>query len=297
MSILVEPFPVTNNILEGITNVNAGNIITIVRNDPNYLKTRFGVSQGYQSNGFLTELYAYFEGNSLAEAPLPEIFPEESETSRLTKTLNVMWGADTQKYYLGFWLAKTLNPTASDWRYRGKIALLKNAGYPYALNRPFDLLTDNVTRQFGENWCLGVSIQDAGFGFLKGNDLLTIDGCWIQDNRIFKDEIIPIAVTGGTVQQVSQNRNTEIFTMGQTRRQLFDTNSVAISRTVQNRSTAASLYLAYSDYTPTNTNSNQIVPPNSLIAIPANSVKNPIWATGSTTSIPVTTVDIFNAAQ
>jgi hypothetical protein len=295
VSILVEPFPVTHNILESLTNVTAGNIVTIVRNDPSYLKTRFGVNQGYQSNGFLTELYCYFEGNSLTEAPLPEIFPEESETARLTKTLNVMWGADTQKYYLAFWLSKVLNPTAADWKYRGKISLLKNAGYPYAINRLFDLLTDNVTRQFGENFCLGVSVQDAGNGLLKGNDILTIDGVWVQDNRIFKSEIIPIAVHGGTVQNITQNKDAEVFSMGMARRLVFDGNTSRISATVQNRSAAASIYLAYGDYTPTSTNCNQVIPPNTTGAIPFNEFRQ-IYAVASTTNVPVTAIQIYNAA-
>jgi hypothetical protein len=251
----IEPFPLTHTILEKLGVEQGENIITIVRNDPEIYKNRFGIQDKYYVNGFLSELYCYSEIDSLAETPIPNYESTDSDTAKLNKTLAVVWAGP--RFHLCTWIAKTLNPSADSWVKTGMISLLNSAGYPYRRDRPLDLLTDNLAREFGENTCIGVSLKGVGYGLPDVRDLINIDGAWKQDCRIVQPDFIPVLVSGGTVQPVTQRERIKDLTISSINANrkvsVLAINNTRLSAAIANTSQSSTFYYAERDITPTST--------------------------------------------
>jgi hypothetical protein len=265
----IEPFPITETIAQKITLLNADNIITIVRNDPAYYRTEFAIDDPYYVNGFLSELYCYSEIESLPEVPIPNYETVDSETTKLNKTLQIVWGGP--RFHLCTWISKSLNPTPDTWILTGMTSLLNSQGYPYRRDRPLDLLTDNLAREFGQNTCIGVSIRNVGHGLPDARDVINIDGAWKRDCRIVRPDFIPVLVSGGTVQNVTQfqrTRDLSIAAVNATKK----TTALAptagrITASVQNTHVSATLYYAERDITPTSTDNDGTIAPGATRAV------------------------------
>lgn len=282
--------PITFDILEKIPSENAS-IIPIVYNDPDYARNRYVIPEGYICNGFLTELYVYAEIDSLAENPLPSYLAEDTETERVVKTLNAQWGSTVPKFYLQLWRWRE---ASSEWLPRGKISLTNQYGYPYTISRPLDLLTDNIARDFGEKFKLGVSIVDAGFGLLKTIDRVIVDGTWKQDIRIIKPDTPVISVQGASVVNVTQYRNSNQGTVGTTRRNLLDANNARISATVLNTHATNTLYIAERDITPSATNNDGAIPAGGSKNI-TTGYKGIVYGLASAINTSYTATETYNA--
>lgn len=266
----IQPLPITFSILRRITQEDGGNIIQIVKNDGDFLRNVLGVRETYRSNGFLTSLSSYFEGDSLPESPLPQYLSTDDESTRTLKTLNQVWGSATPKFYCRVWLSLKQNPTISDWFPWGKYSLLNNEGYPYSIDEPLNLLTRGLTEQFQENYSIGISILDAGWGFLKPDDTLIIKGCWIQDNRIIQpDPIQQVVVQGGTVQNVTAYRNILSGNAGTSRRIILPANSKRIFASIKNTATSGSIFVAYRDIAVSSANNDGAISAGNTLLVPA----------------------------
>jgi hypothetical protein len=286
---VIQNLPMTFDILE-VLPAGSSDIVTILYNDPTIASTRFGITEGYFSNGFLTELYVYAEIDSLPEIPLPDYQSEDTEAERVVKSLNAVWGSEVPKFYLQLYRWKE---STSTWLRRGKISLTNQYGYPYGLSRPLDLLTDNIARDLGEKCKIGVSIVAADNGLLKSNDFVVIDGCWKQDVRIVKPDTPVISVVGSTVVNVTQYSKINSGTMGTTRRIAFDANTNRISATVKNDSATATIYIAERDITPSSTNNDGSIPPNGS-RIVTSTYKGTVYMAASAAATPWTTTEVYN---
>lgn len=284
----IQPLPITFDILEKLP-AQTGDITTIIYNDPSYAANRFGITQGYQSNGFITELYAYCEIESLDEVPLPDYQLEDTQSDKIIKTLNSVWGPDTPKYFLQLWRWKA---SANTWYPRGKISLTNPSGYPYTISRPLDLLTDNVARDMGEGFKLGVSIVDAGNGFVKSNDSVIIDGSWKQDVRIVMPDQPVISVQGASVTNVTQYANVSSSTTGTTRKIMLNANTGRISATIQNTHASNTIYIAYSDYTPNATTNDGAIAAGSSRNV-TSGYKGIVYSTGSALNTSYTVTEVY----
>lgn len=285
----IQNLPITFDILEKIPATSSA-IVEIINNDVNYAKTKYGITEGYVCNGFLTELYIYAEIESLAENPLPEYLAEDTEAEKVIKTLNAMWGSSVPKFYIQLWRYKE---STNEWLPRGKISLTNQYGYPYTISRPLDLLTDNIARDFGEKYRLGVSVIDAGSGLLRSDDLVIIDGTWKQDIRIIKPDTPVISVVGSTVQNVTQTQKILSGTMGTTRRIAFDANTARISAIVKNDSSTATIFIAERDITPSSSNNDGSIPPNGS-RIVTSTYKGTVYMAASAAATPWTTTEVYN---
>ena len=285
----IYPLPITFDILEKLP-AQSSEIITLIYNDPAYALTRFGITEGYQSNGFITELYVYCEIDSLAETPLPEYQLEDTEAERIIKTLNNTWGSTVPKFYLQFW---RWSLKLNQWLPRGKVSLLNNQGYPYTLSRPLDLLTDNIARDMGEKFTLGVNVVDAGFGLLKSIDSVVIDGCWKQDVRIIKPDTPVITVQGASVTNVIQYQRINSGTVGVTRRIAFDANVNRISAAVVNNHGANTIYIAERDITPSASANDGAIPAGGSRNI-TTGYKGTVYMAASAASTSWTTTETYN---
>lgn len=287
----VQPLPITFDILEKIPS-QSSDIITIIYNDPTYAFTRFGVTEGYQTNAFLTELYVYCEIDSLAEVPLPDYQLEDTESDRVVKTLNSVWGSDVPKFYLQLWRWKE---SLNTWLPRGKISLLNNFGYPYTISRPFDLLTDNIARDMGEKHKLGVSIVDAGQGLLKTIDSVIIDGCWKQDVRIIAPDKPVVSVQGASVVNVTQFKNVSDSTVSASvRKTVMAANTTRISGIITNNHASNTIYYAERDITITSTNNDGAIPAGGSRNV-TNGYKGNVYILGSGAATSYTATETYTA--
>lgn len=300
----VDPVPKTFSILRRVTSLDEGNIIQIVRNDPNWLKSNAGITARYVTNGFLTDLSTYFSSDSLDKVPFPNYQVTDSEGERTLKTLNLVWGANTPKFYGQLWLSTKLDPVydplspdTGDWVRWAKYSLINNEGYPYSIDEPLNLLTKGMSFDFDAPYSIGFSVLDADWGYLKTIDTLNIKGTWKQDNRVIQDDpVVPIIVQGGTVQQITQYRNTSSGTVGTTtRRLLLAANSKRIAATIKHGSTATNtVYIANRDITPSSTNNDGSVTAGSSYTVPSTYTGD-VWGIGSTINTPYESMEIYNA--
>lgn len=284
----IQNLPITFDILEQIP-ASSSSIITLINNDPSYASSRFGITEGYQSNGFITELYAYSEIVSLADVPLPDYNLEDTQSDKIVKTLNSVWGTSTPKFYLQLWRWKA---STSTWLPRGKISLTNPSGYPYTISRPLDLLTDNIARDMGENFKLGVSIVNAGSGLLTASDVVIIDGCWKQDVRIVKPDTPVISVQGASVTNVTQYQTIISSTTGTTRKIMLNANTGRISATIQNTHGSNTIYIAYSDYTPNATTNDGAIAAGASRNV-TSGYKGIVYSTGSAVNTSYTVTETY----
>lgn len=182
-------------------------IQTLVFNDKEPLLTAYTglITSGTTwVNGYLKDWKCYAEINSLAEQPFPNLPEFATDSERLSATLNVEWGSP--RFHCCIWSTNRLNPSniPSDghWTLEGKFSLYKAFGYPYRIYYPFDLLTNNIAREFGENVRFGFSIENVGYGYPlttgTNQDIITFSGNWTQEVIVVSPEPLPVIINNNT---------------------------------------------------------------------------------------------------
>jgi hypothetical protein len=176
-----------------------------------------------------------------------------------------------------------------------KYSLINNEGYPYSIDEPLNLLTRGLTEPFQENYSIGISIVDAGWGYIKSADTLVVKGCWTQDNRIIQpDPIQQVIVQGGTVQQVTAYRNILSGNLGTARRILLPANSKRIFASIRNTAVSAIIYVAYRDITPSASTNDGAIPAGSSLQVPSTYLGD-VYAVASAATTGYEVTENYNA--
>lgn len=153
------------------------NIIELVCNNPNQIKSKFGLDGVFGvSNGLLDELRCYASISSLPDIGFPDITAEDSESAKITKAQSYEWG--TARFELVVF-KKAKNSV--DWSECGVSALKNAGGFRYRLHRILDLVTDNIGARVGEWGRIGVSVRSVGYGLPAAFDRITFTGSWQQE--------------------------------------------------------------------------------------------------------------------
>lgn len=203
-------------------------IQTLIHNDKTELIASFsglGTTGQIIANGYLKDWKCYAEINSLDEQPFPNLPEFATDSERLSATLNIEWASP--RFHCCIWSTNKTNPsnspTQGDWVLEGKFSLYKAFGYPYRLLYPFDLLTNNIAREFAEGVRFGFSIENTGHGFPvtsgTNQDIITFSGNWTQEMVVIAPEPTPVVIYasgGGSSPSPSpvQNPPTCTITLG-----------------------------------------------------------------------------------
>lgn len=168
----MKSFNIAKGIKISLDSSTQGSIVPVTHNNlTNNLNHQYNV---VSRNKFIKNLKAYASINSIAEAALPEINLEDTETEKLYKALDIEWNSPRKQIDL-------LIGTNNDWMNVGESSLLNPSGYPYRLYNLLDLLTDNLAFEFGDNINLAVKITDVGYGLLQDSDRVNIYGSYIEE--------------------------------------------------------------------------------------------------------------------
>ncbi|PAX58358.1 hypothetical protein [Brunnivagina elsteri] len=165
-------------------------------------------------NGFLKNLKAFSEINSLATAPLPAITLEDTDQDRLIKIMNIEWGNPRIQLDLEF------SSNGINFIKVGAISLISQQGYPYRNYSLLDFYTDGLAAEIGTNGKVACSIKDVGHGKLTSADTLTIYGSVTQevviDDLLTNNVAIPatknlLAATNTLISDASNKTGLTIF--------------------------------------------------------------------------------------
>ncbi|AFZ22367.1 hypothetical protein [Allocoleopsis franciscana] len=152
-------------------------IITLVDNNPNQIRAKFGLGNlPGVANGLLDELRCYASISSLSEIAFPDIKNEDPEAIKVTKAQSFEW--KTARFELVVF-KKAKN--AADWAECGVSALKNSGGFRYRIHRMLDLVTDNIGARVGEWGKIGVSVRAVGYGVPAAFDRITFTGNWQQE--------------------------------------------------------------------------------------------------------------------
>lgn len=152
-------------------------IITLVDNNPDYIKYKFGL-QGTKGvcNALLDELRCYATISSLPEVSFPDYSPEDSESERVIKAQSYEY--NTARFE-GIVYRKAKHST--EWAEVGLVALKNAGGFRYRIHRLLDLLTDNIGVKLGEYGKIGIAIKSVGYGYPQSFDRISFTGSWVQE--------------------------------------------------------------------------------------------------------------------
>lgn len=171
--------------------------IIVWKNDPRYVLDALGykglkiASFGYIEDLDLTT-YAY----NLPEVEFPNLNTDDADTIRLRKILDFQWTAP--RFILNIWVSRDGNK----WVWKGSIPINRVSGYRSIQLSVFDFLTRQVRKSLGHNACVGISWEDAGWGYPRNNDRISIEGSAIQEATIHENYSYPISSTYVTVSTV-----------------------------------------------------------------------------------------------
>lgn len=112
--------------------------------------------------------------NSLDEAPIPDIAPEDTQAERQRKLFEIQ--RDYPKVGLGLFKSNGLTGAFK----RQAIAILQNPGSEWYLPLLHPYLSVGEVKLLGHFDRLGVQIVDLGSGLLQEGDSLLIEGSWRQ---------------------------------------------------------------------------------------------------------------------
>ncbi len=265
------------------------NILTIVNNDLDLFRLRYPSLPGDTwVNGFLSELYCYTEINSLPEIALPNYDLGDSQSQKLSKTLQLEWG--NPRFHLCLWTTSVTNPSFADWQLVGMISLLHPSGYPYRRYRPLDLLTDNLARELGENAKIGVSIKGVGHGLPNASDTIVLDGSWKQEVVMLQPDFMPLIVQG-SVQAIQVFDVTSTGTIGLTKRAILATRAGRTSGFVKNTHASQTLYIK-KDSAITATAFDSSIPPNGTAYL-EQGYQGEIWGLASAGGTTYTINEVY----
>lgn len=136
-------------------------------------------------NSFIKNLKAFSKINSLPEIMLPDFDVEDSETTKLYKTLDVEWKSARKQLNL-------FTAIDSNWQQIGSISLLNPSGYPFRIYNLLDLFTDNLFFELGDNGKIGVQVEDVNYGLLQGDDSIVIHGSYVEEIFLISQEALVV---------------------------------------------------------------------------------------------------------
>jgi hypothetical protein len=163
-----ETFPSHNNIALSLTTENCYGMKALQVNK----------SLGFNKNSIITvnEVLALISLkviawiSSLNEVQLPELLIEESKQQQAIKVMDLQWKSPRKQ--LDLYLLQNQNSYLL-----GSISILHPSGYPYTQYNLMELLDANNERfLIGNDWDIGIKLEDAGYGLLNGNDKITVFG-------------------------------------------------------------------------------------------------------------------------
>lgn len=168
----METIAINATITKTINTANQNSRIVLFEN---ILPSNIPSSGVVSINGFLKNLKAFSNINSLAEAALPDIQLEDSDQARLIKILNIEWNAARIQLDL------EVSSDGINYIKIGSVSLINQMGYPYKNYSLLDFYTDGLAAELGTNGKIACSIKDVGFGKLGAIDELTIYGSVAQE--------------------------------------------------------------------------------------------------------------------
>lgn len=136
-------------------------------------------------NGLITALRIKAKVPSIPEADLPQLAVDQSRTERLNLTRNYEW--TSPRKHLNLWL-KT---SGGNW---ANIATISITNIPPF--RVFDLssyFTSDIAIALGANGAIGLSVENAGYGLLEGNDEILCSGLATTEVVVIPEEVEPIS--------------------------------------------------------------------------------------------------------
>jgi hypothetical protein len=151
-------------------------------------------------NGFLKNLKAFSEINSLASAPIPDITLEDTDQDRLIKIMNIEWGNPRIQLDLEF------SSDGINFIKVGAISLINQLGYPYRNYSLLDFYTDGLAAEIGTNGKISCQIKNVSYGKLTVSDKLTIYGSVAQE--IIFDENPDNKIAVPSTKSILANENT-----------------------------------------------------------------------------------------
>jgi hypothetical protein len=212
----LEIIAVNTTIAKTINATNQNNRIVLFEN---ILPSNIPSSGIISINGFLKNLKAFSNINSLAEATLPDIKLEDSDQERLIKILNIEWNAARIQLDL------EISSDGINFIKIGSVSLINQMGYPYKNYSLLDFYTDGLAAELGANGKIACTIKDVGFGKLSANDELTIYGSVAQE--IVLNDISSVSMASLVTTAVSSNVATKIVNSNSNRRGLLIFNDSA----------------------------------------------------------------------
>lgn len=135
-------------------------------------------------NGFLKNFRIKSQLRSIPEITLPNLPIDQSRTERLNAIRNIEWTNPRKHLKLHF------ASTANDWHHVATVSLLNVM--PYRLINLMEYFTPNIALELGATGAVGVSVEDAGYGLLTGNDELVLYGSATTEVVVIPSEIRPI---------------------------------------------------------------------------------------------------------
>lgn len=195
--ITTQPITVAHTIAMDLVPAPSDKKIIVWQNNPRYVQDLLGykglkiVSFGYLEDLDLTT-YAY----NLPEVEFPILDTGDADTIRLRKVLDFQWVSP--RYVLNIWVGKS--PDKMVWK--GSIPINRVAGYRSLQLRIFDFLTSQVRKSLGHYACVGISWENAGWGYPRNNDRISLEGSAVQEATIHESYRYPITSTYVTVSTV-----------------------------------------------------------------------------------------------
>jgi hypothetical protein len=181
---VIQSFECVGNVLVEISPSAGDTVQTIFEVSPVRALQKLGLTADHSTvNTYLKNLTLYTEVNSIPEADFPKFELDDSETDQLVKALSTAW--KEARLELKLWIKKN----NSKWYPRAIVSVQNPTIYPYKTYNLLDLLTDALSYEAADYFAIGVSIQDAGWGGIKGNDILIIDGSYKQSYIVVNPEI------------------------------------------------------------------------------------------------------------
>lgn len=119
-------------------------------------------------NGFITGLRAMIDINSIEESAIPRLDVDSSRTDRITAVRDMEWRSARKELEL------LIRDSVTPWTPIASISLLNRLPYYHVALLPY--LGDDGFFNCGNDAVIGARIVNAGYGFLAGDDRVTIFG-------------------------------------------------------------------------------------------------------------------------
>lgn len=188
--ITTQPITVAHTIALNLVPAPTDKKIIVWQNNPRYVQDLLGY-KGLKivSFGYIEDLDLTVFAHHLPEVEFPVLDTGDADTIRLRKVLDFQWLAP--RYILNIWVCKNIN----QWVWKGSIPINRVAGYRSLQLRIFDFLTSQVRKALGHNACVGISWEDAGWGYPHGLDRISLEGSAIQEATIHESYAYPVTST------------------------------------------------------------------------------------------------------